>query len=86
MTSPQIPLEKALELVSFTFNEGDGWQVKDVNDSVYGRIKGDVHDVNGDVDTVWGNLHLAVGNVTCVRGNIKHSLEGTELGHNTPAA
>lgn len=41
---PQITLKEALELVSFTFDEEEGWQVEevlgDVGQNVWGTING----------------------------------------------
>ena len=44
MTEPQITLKEALELVIFTFDEEEGWQVEevlgDVGQNVWGSING----------------------------------------------
>ena len=84
----QIPLEEALELVSFTQDEDGEWQVKDVYGyvhgdtyrGVFGNVGGDVGgSVSGDVrGKVWGSV---CGNVVRdVGGSIGGNVGGTVKG------
>lgn len=72
---PQIPIEKALNLVEFEFVEG-AWRVKHVKGDVYGDVHGDVWinvrgRVLGDVRSVEGDV---LGHV---RGNVWSNVGGT---------
>ena len=77
MRIERITLKEALELVSFIFDEDDGWQVKDVKgdvkNSVHGDIWGDVESVKGDVDTVRGDVTYVEGNVGTVSGDVTYA-------------
>ena len=86
--SDQITLEEALKLVSFYHRGACGWQVRDVNGTLYGHVHGSVGgyvdgDVNGNVygdvkGTVYGNVR---GNVDVdVKGSVKGNVDGRVYG------
>ena len=77
MTKQQITIEEALKLVSFIFDEEQGWQVKNVKGTVFGNVLGDVKDsVRGDVTVVLGNVHTVGGDVCAVCGNVQGNIDG----------